>query len=173
MRPIGRRTAHRVSSPARARNITIVAALAALACAPLAAAALPAGVVMLKGPTSQNVEALFTYAVKAHTINGFSVSYSCRGRKIVNDSDVYTITDGGKDRVRVATVRSGGAISIDRRGNVSRFTEDGQRSRGKGRLILKAKLTTKGNRRILKGTARVVNAKCPSKALTFRSTVRR
>ena len=159
--------------PARVRAVAIVAALAALVGAPFAAAALPRGVVMLKGPTSQNVEALFTYRVSAHTLNGFSVSYGCRGRKPVNDSDVYTITDGGNDGRRLATVKRNGEVSLNRKGDISRFTEDGQRPRGTGRLILKAKLTTRGKLRILKGTARVVNAKCPSAALTFRSTVKR
>jgi hypothetical protein len=153
--------------------VAIVAALLALGGAPLAAAALPPGVVMLKGPTSQNVEALFTYRVSARALNGFSVSYTCRGRKPVNDSDVYTITDGGNDSRRLATVRPNGGVSLNLKGAISRFTEDGQRPRGTGRLILKAKLTTKGNLRILKGTARVTNATCPSKPLTFRSTVKR
>jgi hypothetical protein len=160
-------------SPPRTRAALLVAALVALVGAPLAAAALPAGVVMLKGPTSQNVEALFTYRATARTLNGFSVSYTCRGRKPVNDSDVYTITDGGNDSRRLATVKSNGDVSLNLKGNISRFTEDGQRPRGTGRLILKAKLTTKGNLRILKGTARVTNATCPSKPLTFRSTAKR
>jgi hypothetical protein len=168
-----RRSGRSATRPPRACLATVVAALVGLACAALAAAALPAGVVMLKGPTSQNVEALFTYRVSAHTLNGFSVSYTCRGRKPVNDSDVYTITDGGNDSRRLATVRSSGALSLSMKGNVSRFTEDGQRPRGTGRLILEAKLTTSGRFRVLKGTARVVSATCPSAALSFRTTVRR
>jgi hypothetical protein len=167
------RRGHNGRRPARARRVAIAAGIAALACAPLALAALPAGVVMLKGATSQDLQALFTYRASAHTLNGYSVSYTCNGRKPVNDSDVYTITDGGNDSRRLATVKSNGSVSLNLRGDISRFTEDGQRPRGIGRLILKAKLTTKGNLRILKGTARVTNAKCPSKALTFRSTVKR
>jgi hypothetical protein len=167
------RTGRRRTHPPRTRAALLVAAIVALVAAPLAAAALPAGVVMLKGPTSQNVEALFTYKVSARTLNGFSVSYTCRGRKPVNDSDVYTITDGGNDSRRLATVRSNGDVSLNMKGNISRFTEDGQRPRGTGRLILKAKLTISAKLRVLKGTARVVNAKCPSAALTFRSTVKR
>ncbi len=167
------RTGPTTPRSARARTVAIAAAVAGLIGAPLAAAALPRGVVMLKGPTSQNVEALFTYRVSARTLNGFSISYGCRGRKPVNDSDVYTITDGANDSQRLATVKRNGDVRLSRKGNISRFTEDGQRPRGTGRLILKAKLTTKGDLRILKGTARVVNAKCPSAVLTFRSTVQR
>jgi hypothetical protein len=165
----GRRNTRR---PSR-RATLLVAALVAVVGAPVAAAALPSGVVMLKGPTSQNVEALFTYRVSAHTLNGYSISYTCRGRKPVNDSDVYTITDGGNDSRRLTTVKPNGDVTLSSKGDISRFTEDGQRPRGTGRLILKAKLTTKGHLRILKGSARVTNATCPSKALTFRSTVKR
>lgn len=158
---------------ARARRGAIVVGLLMLTCAPLALAALPAGVAMLKGATSQDLQALFTYRASAHTLNGYSVSYTCNGRKPVNDSDVYTITDGGNDSRRLATVRGDGTVSLNLKGNVSRYTEDGQRARGSGRLTLRAKLTNSGKLRVLKGSARVTNAKCPSKALTFRSTVRR
>lgn len=83
-----------------------------------------------EGATSQNLEALFTYRASARTIDCYGVSYTCRGKKPVDDYDVYTITDGDDDYRRLATVRSGGAVGFNLRGEVSRYTEDGQRARG-------------------------------------------
>lgn len=152
---------------------SLAALLAVAAMAPTAAGKLPAGVVLLGGTTSQDLEAQFSYAVKGRTINGFRLVYTCRGKQPKAPSDFYSIFDGGSDAKALAQVKDGGAVSFDLRGSINRFSDDGSLTKRRGRLVVKATVTGVAAKRVMKGTARVVNTKCPSAALTFRATGRR
>ncbi len=135
-----------------------------------AAVALPAGVVSLHGKTSQALGAVFTYKAAAHSINGFAVSYTCRGKVPQTDSDVYTISDGGTNGAALAKLKASGKVDTILAGEVTRFTEDGPAKKGPGHLVLHARLKTGHGRRSLSGTVRVVSTACPSKVATFKVT---
>jgi hypothetical protein len=132
------------------------------------AAALPAGVIALHGKTSQALDAEFTYETAARSINGFAISYTCRGKVPQTDSDVYTIVDGKTDSTALAKLNAAGKVNTVLAGQVTRFTEDGPAKKGAGHLVLHAKLKTSHGRRSLSGTVRVINTACPSKVATFK-----
>ncbi|MDX6692050.1 MAG: hypothetical protein QOG15_3507 [Solirubrobacteraceae bacterium] len=137
-----------------------------------AAYALPAGVKTLHG-TAAKLPATVTYAASAKTLNGFSVDYTCHGKKPVNDADVYTIVDGGDDSVALATVSSAGHIKASLKGHISRFSEDGPKAIGSGRLSVDLKVSTTATKRRLRGTARVHSGTCPSVKLKLRVSAAR
>jgi hypothetical protein len=133
------------------------------------AAALPPNVVELRGKTSQKVPAAFSYDAKKRTVNGFAVTYTCGGRKLRVDADLYTVADGGNDTRALASVGRDGAVSFSLPGAISRFSEDGPVAKGRGRIVVRARLTRAGRLRVLKGSVRVTSAKCSSaSSLTFR-----
>jgi opacity protein-like surface antigen len=156
----------------RTSRLAALAVLTAVVLASAAAAALAPAVIALRGTTSQSYTAEFSYNVKARTINGFRVLYTCRGKPATTDSDIYSIVDGGNDDKALARVKNG-SVTFDLRGLVSGFSEDRPVPKGSGRLVVKAALTATGTRRALKGTARVASARCPSAALTFRAAAQR
>ncbi len=134
----------------------------------VAAAALPAGVIALHGTTSQKLKLGFTYKPTAHSINGFAIDYTCRGKVPQTDSDVYTIDSGGTDATALAKLKASGKVDTILAGHVTRFTEDGPASKGPGHLVLHARLKTTHGDPTLSGTVRVVSIACPSKVATFK-----
>jgi hypothetical protein len=133
------------------------------------AAALPPHVIELRGKTSQKVPAAFSYDVKKRTVNGFAVTYTCGGRKLRVDADLYTVADGADDARALAAVRRDGAVRFSLPGAISRFSEDGPVAKGRGRIVVNAHLTRAGRLRVLKGTVRATSPKCSSASnLTFR-----
>ncbi|MDP2710676.1 MAG: hypothetical protein Q8O56_05610 [Solirubrobacteraceae bacterium] len=153
-----RRAARRPS-----RQLRLAAATAALAAlvAASAAVALPAGVTALKG-TSLKLPVELQYAAATRSVNGFTVNYTCRGRKPVNDSDVYTIADRGNGSRALTRARVNGQIRTTLTGRISRHSEDGPRTIGTGKLTLNARAYAQGSRRIIRGTMRVRSGTCPS-----------
>ena len=141
--------------------------LAGAVAVPLAMA-LPRGVIVLTGTTSQELSAAFSYGAKGRTINGFRLYYTCRGKQPELGTDLYSIVDGGNDRKPLARADADGDVSFDLRGHINQRLDDGQQPRGAGRLVVRATVTATGSRRVLKGTARVRSATCPSGDLTFR-----
>ncbi len=139
---------------------------------PLAAAALPSGVILLRGTTSQELGTQFSYGAKGRTVNGFRLYFTCRGKPAELGSDLYVIYDGGSDAKALARATTGGAVSFDLKGKIDRRTEDGPVRQGTGRLVVRATVTATGSQRILKGSARVRNRRCPSADLTFRAVGR-
>jgi hypothetical protein len=135
----------------------VVGALAASVAAaiPFAAAALPSGVILLRGTNSQELGTHFSYGAKRRTINGFRMYFTCRGKRPELDSDLYLVYDGGDDAKALARATTGGAVSFDLKGKIDRRSEDGPVRQGTGRLVVRATVAATGSQRILKGTARV------------------
>ena len=155
------------------RSVVVGALVASVAAAiPLAAAALPSGVILLRGTSSQELGTHFSYGAKRRTINGFRMYFTCRGKRPELDSDLYLIYDGGDDATALARAKDGGAVSFDLKGKIDRRAEDGPVRQGTGRLVVRATVTATGSQRILKGTARVRSKRCPSADLTFRAVGR-
>jgi hypothetical protein len=155
------------------RFLTIGALLASGAAAvPLAASALPRGVILLHGTNSQELTADFSYGAKGRTINGFRMYFTCRGKRPELGSDLYTISDGGNDAKPLARAKSDGSVSFDLKGRISRRLDEGLVPQGSGRLVVRATVMATGSQRILKGTTRVRSARCPSAELTFRAVGR-
>lgn len=155
----------RFLTPARG----VLAVLGASLVAATAALALPAGVTKLEG-TSRGLPVELTYSGATWSINGFAVEYTCRGQKPENDSDVYTIVDGKDDSKPLSRIGAKGRIKTTLKGQITRFTEDGPRRIGHGKLTLNARIHRSATKRIVRGTMRVRSRTCPS-ARTLRLRV--
>lgn len=95
-------------------------------------------------------------------MNGFSLDYTCRGRKPRTDSDVYTIAEGGDDGRPLARTGANLRIAKTLTGRITRFSEDGPRRVGTGKLVLDVRAYRSATRIVLRGTARVRSGTCPS-----------
>jgi hypothetical protein len=134
--------------------------LASFAATQASAGARAEAIVTLRGKAGP-LKATLTYEMAKRSINGFAIDYTCHGKPAVNDSDVYTIVDGGDDSKALATFHDG-HVRKTLKGDISRFTEDGQKDVGSGKLVLDVTVSRTGTKRIVKGTVRVRSAKCPS-----------
>jgi hypothetical protein len=151
------------------KHSALAAAVASVAIAGTALARLPDGVVRLRG-TANTLEAVLNYAPSTHSINGFAIHYTCHGKPAATDSDVYEIVDGGDDSKPLARAGNDGRLTATLKGHISRYTEDGQRPIGAGRLVLDANVSTSKSKRAIRGTARVRSSKCPSSTLRLSVT---
>ena len=151
----------------RAYAIVVPVAVSAVAASAAHAAVLPDGVSSLRGK-SRGLSALITYEKAKHSINGFAISYTCRGKAVVTDSDIYTIADGGDDTKPLATTTAGGKLTKTLTGKITRFSEDGTRRIGPGKVDLKLTVSRSGSKRLIRGSALVRSGKCPSVTLTLR-----
>lgn len=138
-----------------------LALLGATLAAASAALALPAGVAKLKG-TSRGLPVELSYSATTRSVNGFTVEYTCHGRKPRTDSDVYTIVDGAEHSKPLARIGANRRVRRTLTGRITRFTEDGPTSIGRGKLTLDARIYTSATKRVIRGTMRVHAKKCPS-----------
>lgn len=138
-----------------------LAVLAATLSGSSAALALPAGVTTLTGK-SRNLPVKLTYASATRSVNGFTVEYTCRGKKPQTDSDIYTIADRGDDSEPLARARAKRRIKATLTGRITRFSEDGQRRIGTGKLVLDARVYQSSSKRVIRGRMRVRSGSCPS-----------
>lgn len=147
----------RFLTPARG----VLALLGASLVAASAALALPTGVTKLEG-TSRGLPVELAYSGATWSVNGFAVEYTCRGRKAENDSDVHTIAGGADGSRPLARIRAKGRIRTTLTGRITRFTEDGPRRIGGGKLTLDARIHRSATKRVVRGTMRVRSSTCPS-----------